>query len=114
MTYKSCTGFFSFNKKNPPTCDWSGLHATDKITEFPNMTDENLPAAFPDITPPVVSAYEQGATKIYARLRFDYQDIFGRQHFTESCFYNWSANDRPNVWTECGTNTEYGELKNRK
>jgi hypothetical protein len=100
VRFKSSTGFIRSTDDAPPSINWSALRNTaPTATQFPGMTTHDMRMEFPEITSYVLTAYQNKLTKMFACYRFDYEDIFGRQHFTEQCFSHEFGSDLLAGWS---------------
>jgi hypothetical protein len=86
---------------------WSTVRAENPTTLFPGVT--NVGMSFDterlQLTLPVVTAYRNGASKIYVWAYISYRDIFGVEHWTQACKYH-VLGMAMNSFTECDSGNE--------
>lgn len=113
ISFKSCAGFFFPLQTgiNPPACKWREI-PTRKVpttTEFPGMSHEDLEVATPEVSIAEAAAYRAHQSRVFARCRFDYKDVFRRPHFTEICYYHQFGTDPAKYWSSCNAEVEYDQ-----
>jgi hypothetical protein len=77
----------AFANTEPSAPDWANMPIGNRGIVFPNTANRGISAKFEGriITQPVVIGYASHAVNLYLRVRVEYDDTFGSNHWTEMC-----------------------------
>lgn len=99
-------GFFDGPDGEPPIPDWKSVPTQKGAILFPGTVSgvlkETIGAS--KVTEPIVTAYDTLGSRsaIYLRVHVDYDDVFGRHHWVETCVKHRKGNAL-DAFDQCAT-----------